>query len=125
MFKLRRFRKKILKYEYALIHYPQIIKNDIDFHVKSLSNLSNDIQDYMDKKSNNLSIFCNLESKLATIQSSTINKPFLFILQIIVDWFYDNILYSIETASDYDYIINGLIKRCEQIKYFKKNDSSC
>ena len=117
MFKVRRFRKFVMKYTIMYSEKPENVKQNSDFYIADLKNLiySSNIQ--LEKAYSFLSKICNVEAYLS-IKSMNI---FWICVQKIVDWLYDKVLYSIEELDSCRISFLTFKFRAEQVKIFMTN----
>ena len=114
MFKIERFRKSVMKYNEIFSNKPEIIKENTNYYLTDLKNLIKKIDLQLDDISIILEKCCNFEKDL----SAKPENVFWNYIQRIVDWFYDNLLYSMETLDGYKRNFERFKFRVEQIKLF-------
>lgn len=114
MFKIKRFRKSVMKYNEIFSKKPEIVKENTNYYLTDLKNLIKKIDLQLDDISIILEKCCNFEKDL----SAKPENVFWNYIQRIIDWFYDNLLYSMETLDVYKRIFERFKFRVEQIKLF-------
>ena len=119
MFKIKRFRKIVMKYAEIYATSPEVIKQDVDLYILDLKNLISLVNYQLENAYNFLEKICDIQSNLSTKS----NNLFWSFIQSIVDYLYDNILYSIEELDFCRSCFVNFKLRAEQIKQLSKNIS--
>lgn len=114
MFKIKRFRKNVMKYNKIFLNKPEIVKENTNYYFTDLKNLIKEIDLHLDDISILLEKCCNFEKNLSTKPENAFWKY----MQKIVDWFYDNLLYYMETLDGYRRFFKTSKSRVEQIELF-------
>lgn len=117
MFKIKRFRQIVMKYDNIYSNRPEIIKQDTDYYIFDLKNLIKDVNLQLEYASSFLEKICNIEANLSIKPKNVLRK----FIQNIVDWFYDKILYYIEELGSCRSRFIGFKLRAEQVKIFHDN----
>ena len=115
MFKIKRFRKIVMKYTLTFLNKPEIIKQNVDYYILDLQNLIKDVNLQLEKVYYIFEKICILEEKLSAKSNTNI---FWKYIQKITDWFYDEILYSIEQLDFYRVTFAIFKLRAEQVNFF-------
>lgn len=119
MFKIKRFRKIVMKYAEIYATRPEVIKQDVDLYILDLKNLISLVNYQLENAYNFLEKICDIQSNLSTKP----NNLFWSFIQSIVDYLYDNTLYSIEELDSCRSCFVTFKLRAEQIKQLSKNIS--
>ena len=117
MFKVKRFRKIVVKYAYIYSKKPEIIKQDTDYYIFDLKNLIKDVNFQLEDVYFLLEKVCCMQVYLFAKTSNV----FWNFIQKIVDYLYDKILYSIEELDTCRVSFDMFKVRAEQVKLFHDN----
>ena len=117
MFKVKRFRKIVMKYKNMFSNSPEIIKQDTDYYIFDLENLIKDVNFQLEDVYFLLEKVCCMQVYLSTKTSSV----FWNFIQKIVDYLYDKILYSMEELDTCRVSFAMFKVRAEQVKIFHDN----
>ena len=120
MFKIKRFRKIVMKYAEIYATSPEVIKQDVDLYILDLKNLISLVNYQLENAYNFLEKICDIQSNLSTKS----NNLFWSFIQSIVDYLYDNTLYSIEELDSYRVCFIKYKSRAEQIKVLIFHDTN-
>ena len=114
MFKIKRFRKIVMKYAEIYATSPEVIKQDVDLYISDLQNLIRCVNFQLEDSYFLLEKLCNMQVYLSTKSSNIFWK----LVQNIVDLLYDKILYSIEGLDSCRISFVKFKLRAEQVKIF-------
>lgn len=117
MFKIKRFRKIVMKYKNIYSNSPEIIKQDTDYYILNLKNLIKIVNLKLEDAYLILEKICNIEANLSTKPTNI----FWIYIQKITDSLYDKILYSIEELDSCRISFVKFKLRTEQIQIFHDN----
>lgn len=115
MFKIKRFRKIVTRYENLYSNKPELIQQNTEYYISDLQILIKNVNSELENAYSIFQMICNITANLST-------KPeniFWEFIRKIVDWFYDKALYSIEELDScrIDFVRYKL--RAEQVKIFR------
>ena len=114
MFKIKRFRKLVMKYTNIYLDKPELIKQDVDYYISDLQNLIRNVNFQLEDAYSILEKICNVEDYLSKKNSNI----FWNFIQKIADYLYDKILYSIEELDSFRVAFVIFKFRAEQVKIF-------
>lgn len=114
MFKIKRFRKLVMKYTNIYLNKPELIKQDVDYYISDFQNLIRSVNFQLENAYSILEKICNIEEFLSKKDSNI----FWRFIQKIIDYLYDKILYSIEELDSCRVAFVTFKFRAEQVKIF-------
>ena len=117
MFKVKRFRKIVMKYGKIYSDSPELVRQNPDYYICALQNLIDDIDYELGFSGSIMRTLTIIEIKL---HAKSMNIFWKFI-QKITDVFYDNTLYSIEELDSFRRIFEKFKSKTEQVKIFHDN----